>query len=116
MKSQSNERPAMVQKLDSKTYVFNYNIVEKEKENEEGEIEVYYEYDQVTVDTANITDNEVIKNVINCNWDINQQLKLVNDYFAYNLGLETEGKYKTRYEDFLEFRANMKAAITKSVI
>lgn len=116
MKSQSNERPVIVEKLDSKTYAFNYNIVEKEKENEQGEVEKYYEYEQITIDSADITDNDVIRETINSHWDINQQLKLVNDYFAYNLGLETEEKYKTRYEDFLEFRSTMKASITKSII
>lgn len=107
MKSQSNEYPSVIEKLDSTTYVFNYNIVEKQKEDVDGTI-TYYEYDQIVVNNKDINDNDITRNTILENWDINQQLKLVNDYMAYQLGILQDEKYKTRYEDFLYFRANFK--------
>lgn len=111
MKTQSNEYPSMIQKLDSKTYVFNYNIVEIE--NEDSSI---YEYDQTVINSDTIDQDDIIRNTLIENWDINQQLKLVNDYFAFTLGLETDKKYKTRYEDFLQFRSKMKAYIAKGIL
>lgn len=115
MKTQSDEKPVMIQKLDSTNYAFNYNVQEKEIEID-GELKIIYEYESIVVNNNNVDNDDIIRNTINSNWDINQQLKLVNDYFAYTLGLETEEKYKTRYEDFLEFRSTMKSAITKSII
>lgn len=111
MKSSYNERPAMIQKLDNNSYAFNYNIVEVVNDEE-----TYYECDQVIINESNINDNSIIRDVIVANWDVNQQLKLVNDYFAYNLGLTTDELYKTRYEDFLEFRSKLKADVLKNII
>lgn len=112
MKTLSNEYPSIIQKLDSTTYVFNYNIVEVKQEDDS----IAYEYDQIVINSNTVDQNDVIRNTINSNWDINQQLKLVNDYMAFNLGLETDEKYKTRYEDFLQFRSAMKAHIIKSIL
>ena len=114
MKSQSNEYPSVIERLDSTTYVFNYNIVEKQKEDIDGTI-TYYEYDQIVVNSDNVNDNDITRNTILENWDINQQLKLVNDYMAYQLGILTDEKYKQRYEDFLYFRASFKDKLIQTV-
>ena len=111
MKSQSNEYPAMIQRLDNKSYAFNDN--KQEKSNEDG---VDYEFDQVIVNEANVNSNSILRQVLVDNWDVNQQLKLANDYFAYQLGILSDEKYKTRYEDFLSFRATIKSEIDKTVI
>lgn len=111
MKSQSNEYPVMIQRLDNKSYAFNYNI--QEKSNENG---TYYEYDQVIINESNIDSNSVLRQTLTDNWDINEQLKLVNDYLSYQLNILSDEKYKTRYEDFLNFRATIKSVIDSTVI
>ena len=111
MKSQSNEYPTIIQKLDSTSYAYNYNI--QKKSNDEG---TYYEFDQVIVNGKEINNNDLLREVLISNWDVNQELKLVNDFIAYQLGILTDDKYKTRYEDFLSFRAQMKDSIDKSII
>lgn len=41
---------------------------------------------------------------------------MVNDYFAYKLGLNKDEMCKTRYENFLDFRSKLKTSVTKSII
>lgn len=111
MKSRYNKRPEMIQKLDNNSYAFNYNIVEV-KDNED----TYYECEQVIINESNVNDDSIIRNVLIENWDINQQLKIINDYFAYQLGINKNDMCKTRYEDFLEFRSKLKTSVTNNVI
>lgn len=111
MKAQYNEQPAMIQKLDDKSYAFNYNI-----EKIQNEDSTAYVCDQVIINEDNINGDSIIREVLLKNWDVNQQFKLVNDYFAYQLGLTEDEKYKTRYEEFLEFRSKLKANVIKSII
>lgn len=112
MSSQSNEYPSVIQRLDKNTFAFNYNIQEKVNDNNE----VYYTYEQIIINDRDITHDKILRDTINENFDINQQLKLVNDYFSFKLNLLTDEKYKTRYEDFLSFRAAMKDKIDNLIL
>lgn len=112
MKSQSNEYPSVIQKLDNNTFAFNYNIVESKDEEDN----ITYTYDQVIVNSSSVDKDDIIRNTIIENFDINQQLKLVNDYFAYSMGVLSDEKYATRYKDFLEFRAAIKEKILDIII
>ena len=116
MKSQSNEYPSVIQKLDSNSFAFNYNVKESEVEDNEGNLITVYTYDQVIVNASTIDKDDIIRNTIIENFDINQQLKLVNDYFAYSMGILSDETYVTRYKDFLEFRAAIKEKILDIVI
>lgn len=111
MKSCYSERPEMIQKLDDNSYAFNYNIEEVKKDDN-----TYYECEQVIINESNINDDSIIRDVLLNNWDVNQQLKMVNDYFAYKLGLNKDEMCKTRYENFLDFRSKLKTSVTKSII
>ena len=112
MKSQSNEYPSVIQKLDNNTVAFNYNIVESKDEEDN----ITYTYDQVIVNSSSVDKDDIIRNTIIENFDINQQLKLVNDYFAYSMGILSDEIYAKRYRDFLEFRSVMKEKILDLVI
>ena len=116
MKSQSNEYPSVIQKLDSNSFAFNYNVKESKVEDSEGKLNTVYTYDQVIVNALTIDKDDIIRNAIIENFDINQQLKLVNDYFAYSMGILSDEIYVTRYKDFLEFRAAIKEKILDIVI
>lgn len=112
MKSQSNEYPSVIQKLDNNTFAFNYNIIESKDEEDN----ITYIYDQVIVNSSSVDKDDIIRNTIIENFDINQQLKLVNDYFAYSMGILSDEIYAKRYRDFLEFRSVMKEKILDLVI
>lgn len=73
-------------------------------------------YTLPTASDSTINDDSIIRDVLLNNWDVNQQLKMVNDYFAYKLGLNKDEICKTRYENFLEFRSKLKTSVTKSII
>lgn len=111
MKSQYDERPEMIQKLDDHSYAFNYNI----KKVKDGD-STHYECEQVIINESNVNDDSIIRNVLIENWDVNYQLKMLNDYFAFQLGLTEDENCKKRYEDFLNFRSKLKASVAKSII
>ena len=112
MNSQSNEYPSIIQKLDKNTFAFNYNVQEQVNENDE----VYYTYEQTIINDRDLTHNKILRDTINEKFDTDQQLKLVNDYISYNLNILTDEKYKTRYEDFLSFRAFIKNKIDSLIL
>lgn len=112
MNSQSNEYPSIIQKLDKNTFAFNYNVQEQVNENNE----VYYTYEQTIINDRDLTHNKILRDTINEKFDTDQQLKLVNDYISYNLNILTDEKYKTRYEDFLYFRAFIKNKIDSLIL
>ena len=86
MKSCYSERPEMIQKLDDNSYAFNYNIEEVKKDDN-----TYYECEQVIINESNINDDSIIRDVLLNNWDVNQQLKMVNDYFEDNPRIDIVG-------------------------
>ena len=66
MKSQSNEYPSVIQKLDSNSFAFNYNIQESKVEDSEGKLNTVYTYDQVIVNASTIDKDDImdlIKNI-----------------------------------------------------
>ena len=73
-------------------------------------------FENMIINESNINDDSIIRDVLLNNWDVNQQLKMVNDYFAYKLGLNKDEMCKTRYENFLDFRSKLKTSVTKSII
>lgn len=112
MKSQSNIKPVMIERLNSTSYAFNYNVETKLDEDNNP----YYVYEQVIINSCDINNNDIVRDTLLTNWDINEQIKLINDYNAYNLGLLKDEKYKTRYEDFLTFRTSMKENVDKNIL
>ena len=76
----------------------------------------HYECEQVIINESSVNDDSIIRKVLIDNWDVNYQLKMLNDYFAFQLGLTEDENCKKRYEDFLDFRAKLKASVAKSII
>ena len=89
MKSSSDVRPAIILPLGNGSYHYNYNIVE-----EKGEKTVY-NYDTVQVwqkpDYENLT-----RAVIRSEIDETEEFSLINDYYAAQLGIETDEDRKAK--------------------
>lgn len=95
MKSSSNVRPDIIQNLGNGSFHYNYNIVEEKVANEEIGAKTVYTFDTVQVwekPTYESLTRAVIRNEV----DENEEFSLINDYYAAQLGLETDTERKAK--------------------
>ncbi len=104
MKSSSNVRPDIIQDLGNGSFHYNYNIVEEKVADEEVGEKTAYNFDTVQVwekPTYDSLTRAVIRNEV----DENEEFSLINDYYAAQLGLETDetrkAKAVTEYKEHL---------------
>lgn len=108
MKSSSNVRPDIIQDLGNGSFHYNYNIVEEKVADEEvGEKNVYI-FDTVQVWEKPTYDN-LTRAVIRNEVDENEEFSLINDYYAAQLGLETDETRKAKA--VTEYKAHLSRVI-----
>lgn len=104
MKSSSNVRPDIIQDLGNGSFHYNYNIVEEKVADEEVGEKTVYNFDTVQVWEKPTYEN-LTRAVIRNEVDENEEFSLINDYYAAQLGLETDSARKakavTEYKDQL---------------
>lgn len=100
MKSNSLTRPPVFEALGNGAYYYNYNIVENQITDENGEVQTSFDYDQVKV-WGTPTKKEVIKAVIADRWDITQEIDLANDNKRFELGLSDDVALQGNYVQYL---------------
>ena len=104
MKSSSNVRPDIIQDLGNGPFHYNYNIVEEKVADEEVGEKTVYNFDTVQVWEKPTYEN-LTRAVIRNEVDENEEFSLINDYYAAQLGLETDSartaKAVTEYKDHL---------------
>ena len=104
MKSSSNVRPEIIQDLGNGSIHYNYNIVEEKVADEEVGEKTVYNFDTVQVWEKPTYEN-LTRAVIRNEVDENEEFSLINDYYAAQLGLETDSARKakavTEYKDYL---------------
>lgn len=104
MKSSSNVRPDIIQDLGNGSFHYNYNIVEEKVADEEVGEKTVYNFDTVQVWEKPTYEN-LTRAVIRNEVDENEEFSLINDYYAAQLGLETDSARKakavTEYKDYL---------------
>lgn len=115
MKSNSNVRPAIIQDLGNGSYHYNYNVVERTVEDDEetGEKTVY-DYDTVQVWEKPTYDN-LTRAIIRSELDETEEFSLINDYYAAQLGIETDDDRKAKavsdYKAYLQHVADIKQMV-----
>ena len=119
MKSNSNDRPPILQDLGNGSWHYNYNITEVEIQSEpmaeqEGEqapaARKAYDYDTVEVWGRPDYDKGV-KAVLRSRRDETEEFSLINKYNAFVLGLSTDETDKTEYEAYLSEVIAVKAMV-----
>lgn len=104
MKSSSNVRPDIIQDLGNGSFHYNYNIVEEKVADEEVGEKTVYNFDTVQVWEKPTYEN-LTRAVIRNEVDENEEFSLINDYYAAQLGMETDSARKakavTEYKDHL---------------
>jgi len=105
----SNENPEVFSNVGNGSYLYCFNIQEKEiPEQAEGKA---WQYNEVTV-WSPLSSDKVTKEVMNAIWDKDTEQKLLNDYNAAQLGILGE-EYIMKYKDFLASRILIKNQIDK---
>lgn len=91
MKAQSNEYPENKVKL-GKDWLLRYNIEQKTRQNEQGEMETYYEFDSVKV--PKLTKEAVVEAIVRTQYSQNDEFKMAriskstNEWKEYNTFVE----------------------------
>ena len=129
MKSNSNDRPPILQDLGNGSWHYNYNITEVEVTPEPmAEAEVTPEpmaeaegdqvpaarkaYDYDTVEVWGRPDyDKCVKAVLRSRRDETEEFSLINKYNAFVLGLSTDKADKTEYENYLKEVLAVKAMV-----
>lgn len=119
MKSNSNDRPPILQDLGNGSWHYNYNITEVEIQPEpmaeqEGEqapaARKAYDYDTVEV-WGRPDYDKCVKAVLRSRLDETEEFSLINKYNAFVLGLSTDETDKTEYEAYLSEVIAVKAMV-----
>lgn len=114
MKSNSNVRPAIIQDLGNGSYHYNYNVVERTVEDEETGEKTVYDYDTVQVWEKPTYDN-LTRAIIRSELDETEEFSLINDYYAAQLGIETDNDRKAKavsdYKAYLQHVADIKQMV-----
>lgn len=119
MKSNSNDRPPILQNLGNGSWHYNYNIAEVEVRPEpmavaEGEqapaARKAYDYDTVEV-WGRPDYDKCVKAVLRSRRDETEEFSLINKYNAFVLGLSKDEADKKEYEAFLTEVMAVKAMV-----
>jgi hypothetical protein len=120
MKSSSNMKPGTLEAVGNGSYLYNFNVVEREvtngAEDDAEATETQYDYEQVVV-WSPVTSNRITEAVITDRWPSNYEQKLVNEYNAANLGVygaKTSDTAKAKiqaYTDYLTERQTLKEMV-----
>ena len=114
MKSNSNVRPAIIQDLGNGSFHYNYNVTERKIEDEEVGEKTVYDYDTVQVWEKPTYDN-LTRAIIRSEIDETEEFSLINDYYAAQLGIETDEDRKTKavndYKAYLAHVADIKQMV-----
>lgn len=119
MKSNSNDRPPILQDLGNGSWHYNYNITEVEIQSEpmaetedEQEPAARKAYDYDTVEIWGRPDyDKCVKAVLRSRRDETEEFSLINKYNAFVLGLSTDETDKTEYEAYLSEVIAVKAMV-----
>ena len=114
MKSNSNVRPAIIQDLGNGSFHYNYNVTERKIKDEEIGEKTVYDYDTVQVWEKPTYEN-LTRAIIRSEIDETEEFSLINDYYAAQLGVETDKDRKTKavndYKAYLAHVANIKQMV-----
>lgn len=114
MKSNSNVRPAIIQDLGNGSFHYNYNVTERKIEDEEVGEKTIYDYDTVQVWEKPTYDN-LTRAIIRSEIDETEEFSLINDYYAAQLGIETDEDRKEKavndYKAYLAHVAEIKQMV-----
>ena len=114
MKSNSNVRPAIIQDLGNGSFHYNYNVTERKIEDEEVGEKTVYDYDTVQVWEKPTYDN-LTRAIIRSEIDETEEFSLINDYYAAQLGVETDEDRKAKavndYKAYLAHVADIKQMV-----
>ncbi len=108
MKSSSDVRPDIIQDLGNGSFHYNYNIVEERVADEGVGEKTVYNFDTVQVWEKPTYEN-LTRAVIRNEVDENEEFSLINDYYAAQLGLETDNTRKAKA--VTEYKAHLSRVI-----
>lgn len=115
MKSNSDERPPIIQDLGNGSFYYNYNVTPRQQTEDDGSERTSYDCQQVQI-WGRPTRAALVKAVIRAELDETAEFDLVNSYNAANNGMleeqeaeEAKAKYMAYLRRVQEIKTNAKA-------
>ena len=109
MKVNSNDYPEIIQKIGNGIYLYHFDIEEVAVDNMDAEPHQGYEYNEVKV-FGLLTANAITESVMNSLWSKDVEQKLINDYYASQIGI-LDTSYADKYKSFLTERNRIKEQV-----
>lgn len=109
MKVNSNDYPEIIQQIGNGVYLYRFNIEEVTVNSTDSEPHKGYEYDEVKV-IGLLTANAITESVMNFLWPKDVEQKLINDYYASQIGI-LDASYTDKYKSFLTERNRIKEQV-----
>ena len=109
MKVNSNDYPEIIQQIGNGVYLYRFDIEEVTVENMNAEPHQGYEYNEVKV-FGLLTANAITESVMNLLWSKDIEQKLINDYYASQIGI-LDASYTDKYKSFLTERNRIKEQV-----
>lgn len=106
MQSYSDQIPSQIELISPETYRVRWDI-KKETIEIEGSSREQYSYSECTV-YAPLTQDSILQSAIRETISQSQELKLINDYNAYQFKLISDTSVVERYRQFIEWRDGLK--------
>ena len=109
MKVNSNDYPVLIQQIGNGIYLYHFDIEEVAVDNMDSEPHKGYEYNEVKI-IGPLTANAITESVMNLLWSKDVEQKLINDYYASQIGI-LDTSYADKYKSFLTERNRIKAQV-----
>ena len=100
MRSISNDRPKVFEKVGNGSWYYNFNITEVTVEDQESGTRVEFHFDRVQVWNTS-DENSLKKAVVSDRYTESEEINLQNNFQRYALGLSKDEKFKSDYIEYL---------------
>lgn len=102
-------KPSILENRGDGTYFYNYNIVERIKQEEDSIETLSYDYDQVII-YGEPTYSKIVSSIIRSDYSSSNEIALINNYHRYLINPSLT-QYLDEYTQYIEYVSNIKQLV-----
>lgn len=109
-----NQKPEIIEDRGDNTYYYNFNIIESEKNYEDGTTYINYDYEQI-IGFGEPSYSSIVSTMIRTKYSYSKELALINNYNRYSLNL-TDEDHLNEYMEYINYVSQIKEMVKKDCI
>lgn len=109
-----NQRPDVIEDRGDSTYYYNFNVIESEKNYEDGSTYINYDYEQI-IGFGEPSYSNIVSTMIRERYSYSKELSLINNYNRYSLNL-TDEDHLNEYVEYINYVSEIKEIVKKDCI